>query len=42
MSDKVIYVKLCFLTFVGSKTNSSKNNPWEGWTILCTTSGIEN
>jgi len=33
---------MCFLTFVGSKTNSFKDNPWEGWTILCITSGIEN
>ncbi len=30
---KIMYVRLCFLTLVGSKTNSS-DNPWQQWIVL--------
>jgi hypothetical protein len=31
--NNVVYVNPCFLTLVGSKTNSSSDNPWE-WRML--------
>jgi hypothetical protein len=38
--DNVVYVSPCFLTLVGSKINSSSDNPWEQWMVLATTSWI--
>jgi hypothetical protein len=42
MWDTEIYVNPCFLTLVGSKTNSYSDNPWEEWMVLIVTSWIEN
>jgi hypothetical protein len=31
---KIVYVKSCFVTFLGSRTNSSNENPWDRWMVL--------
>jgi hypothetical protein len=42
MWDNAIYVNPCFLMLVGSKTNSSSDNPWKWWMVLTVASWIEN
>jgi hypothetical protein len=34
MQDKFLYVNMCFLTLVGSKTNSSTANHWGKWMVI--------
>jgi len=42
MYDNVVYVKPCFLTLMGSKTNSSSDNSWKWWMVLHVASWIGN
>ncbi len=42
MQDNVIYVNPFLKTLVGSKTNSSNDNPWKWWMVFVPTSWIEN
>jgi hypothetical protein len=42
MCNNVAYVNSCFLTLVGSKTNSSSDNPFEQWMVIDATNWIGN
>ncbi len=42
MWDNVLYVNHVFLTLVGSKANSSSDNPWEQWMVFGVASWIGN
>jgi hypothetical protein len=42
MKDNDVYVNPCFLMLVGSKTDSSNDNPWEWWMVLTIVNWIGN
>ncbi len=42
MWEKIIYDSPCFLTLVGSKVNSSNDNPSDQWMVLSATNWIGN
>jgi len=42
MWNNVIYVNPCFLTLMGSKFDSSNDNPWEQWIVFAIASWITN